>query len=167
MLGLSLLVMVSCHVPAPTRDAPARPVLTEADLNAPKTDFKGLVPKRPAREMLEPAIAWRDITPPLGMDGSSPALRNLPVTAGDQLRIVVYRERDLSNLFVVSDDGSIDYPLLGRLRVDGQTPAQIAQTIRNRLRGDYLVAPHVMADRVEFCAQQITQHNLSIDENPS
>ena len=144
LLGLSIMLMVSCHVPTPSGDQKTRPILSQSDLPNDKTAFKGLRPQRD-----ENAIAWRDVTGA----GASSVTRNMPVAAGDQLRIIVFRERDLSNLFVVSDDGAIDYPLLGRVDVAGLTPAQIAHKIRESLRGDYLIAPHVMADRVEFCAQ--------------
>lgn len=158
ILGLSLVVMVSCHVPTPERDASARPVLSSEDLASKRAEFKGLRPERRAADTM-PAIAWRDITPPLGLPGSAPAMRNVPVVPGDQLRIIVYRERDLSNLFVVAEDGTIDYPLLGSLQVEGLTPAQIAARLRERLRGDYLIAPHVTADRVEFCAERVASYD--------
>ena len=158
ILGLSLVVMVSCHVPAPGRDDDARPPLSAEDINQSKSEFKGLRPHRRTSDDM-PAIAWRDVTPPLGLPGSSPALRNMPVNPGDQLRIIVYRERDLSKLFVVAEDGTIDFPLLGRMEVEGLTPAQIAMRLREQLKGDYLVAPHVTADRVEFCAERVAAYD--------
>ncbi len=156
ILALSLMVMVSCHVPDNTRDASsypnhARPLLSQDDLRDDAvTEFKGL---RHTQNRASEAVVWRDVTNrDLSMRAAS---RNMPVQIGDQIRIIVYRERDLSNLFTVSDDGTIDYPLLGRLEVAGLSPAQIAQKVRDTLRGDYLIAPHVMADRVEFCAENI------------
>jgi hypothetical protein len=146
------MLMVSCHVPTPSGDEKTRPILSQSELPNTTSDFKGLRSNRD-----ENAVVWRNVTGA----GISSITRNMPVNAGDQLRIIVFRERDLSNLFFVADDGTIDYPLLGRMDVAGLTPAQIAHKIRESLRGDYLIAPHVMADRVEFCAQSVAMGDHS------
>ena len=155
------MVMVSCHVPDPAHDARTRPVLSQNDLHDGPPAFKGINPNpHQTAQAHQAPIVWRDVTS--SYHGLSSSRRTMPVMPGDQLRIIVYREKDLSNLFVVSERGTITYPLLGEIDVNGLTPSQIANKIRENLRGDYLVAPHVMADRVEFCADQLSMPDQSL-----
>ena len=44
------------------------------------------------------------------------------VSPGDTLQVEVFGEKDLSGKFQVSEKGTIDYPLVGRLEVGGMTP---------------------------------------------
>lgn len=87
-----------------------------------------------------------------GFTMPSPTDLNRGMTAGDQIRITVFREDDLSNIFTVATDGTIHYPLLGDINVAGVTPLQLAHLLRDRLRGDYLLNPHVNVSRVDYCA---------------
>jgi polysaccharide export outer membrane protein len=68
---------------------------------------------------------------------------------GDLLRIVVWSHDDLSRDYPVLGDGSLPFPLLGRVNADGLTAAQVAQSLRILLDKDYLVDPHVIVLVVE------------------
>src|SRR5690349_16478289 len=48
---------------------------------------------------------------------------------GDQLHIIVYGETDLTGDFTVSPVGTIAYPLIGEVPVNGLTPDQMSQAI--------------------------------------
>jgi polysaccharide export outer membrane protein len=50
----------------------------------------------------------------------------------------------------VSDRGSISYPLLGELRVEGLTPIELERLITSRLKGPYLVDPKVTVSIEEY-----------------
>lgn len=63
--------------------------------------------------------------------------------AGDPLEVEVFGEEDLSGKFQVADNGTIDYPLVGRLKVAGLTPPQVASLIRDKLSRGFLRHPHV------------------------
>jgi len=63
--------------------------------------------------------------------------------AGDVLEIEVFGEKSLSGKFQVSDEGTIDYPLVGRVKVAGLSPPDVAQALRQRLADGYLKKPHV------------------------
>ena len=69
---------------------------------------------------------------------------------GDTIEIQVYGEPDLNLESVITDTGSIDYPYLGEIKLDGKTPAEVKETIENGLRGDYLLEPEVMVRIVKF-----------------
>ncbi|TPV92570.1 MAG: polysaccharide export protein [Myxococcales bacterium FL481] len=77
--------------------------------------------------------------PPIGQPPKvSPAL-----VPGDLFEVRVFDEEQLSGTFQVQDDGTIQFPLLGRLEVAGRTQAQLAEAIRMGLAQGYLREPHV------------------------
>lgn len=53
---------------------------------------------------------------------------------GDVFAVRVFNEAELTQDYRVGTDGTIDYPYLGRVRVQGQLPASVADTIRNGLQ---------------------------------
>ena len=69
---------------------------------------------------------------------------------GDMIRIQVYDEPDLYLETRVSDTGSISYPFLGELKVDGLSLASLEELIISRLKGDYLINPKVSIDMMEY-----------------
>lgn len=52
---------------------------------------------------------------------------------GDQISVQVYGNQMLTQNVTVLDDGTIDYPLIGRIHVGGRTPTQAAGVLRRRL----------------------------------
>ena len=54
--------------------------------------------------------------------------------AGDSVSIQVFDENELSGTFTIGEDGSIDYPLLGRLGVSGQTTDALDETLTAQAR---------------------------------
>jgi len=69
---------------------------------------------------------------------------------GDMIRIQVYDEQDLYLESRVSDTGTISYPFLGELKVQGLSLARLEALITSRLKGDYLIDPKVSIDMVEY-----------------
>jgi len=66
--------------------------------------------------------------------------------AGDQLRVVVFGQDDLSNSYVVDQAGSITMPLIGRVPARGHTTTEIAASVEQRLRNGYLRHPDVSVE---------------------
>lgn len=66
--------------------------------------------------------------------------------AGDQLRIVVFGQDDLSNTYVVDQAGAITMPLIGSVPARGRTTAEIASAVEARLRNGYLRQPDVSVE---------------------
>jgi polysaccharide export outer membrane protein len=58
---------------------------------------------------------------------------------GDQIRIITFGVDQLSGNFRVDDQGNVDMPLIGAVHAAGQTPAELADTITTRLRGQKFV----------------------------
>ena len=70
--------------------------------------------------------------------------------AGDQIRILVYDEPDLTVELFITDDGKINFPLVGSIYVTGKTTRQVQKLIHNGLKGDYLLNPSVQVDIVTY-----------------
>lgn len=69
---------------------------------------------------------------------------------GDKLGIAVLGEEDLSLEVLVNDQGAINYPFLGELRVAGLTIAQLRQLIADGLQPEYLLNPKVTVQVLEY-----------------
>jgi polysaccharide export outer membrane protein len=74
---------------------------------------------------------------------------------GDVFEVRVYREPDLSGVFQVAPDGTVDFPLLGNLRIEGLTSSQTAATLRGRLADGLLRDPFVTVQVKEFQSKRI------------
>jgi len=62
----------------------------------------------------------------------------------DTFEVRVYGEQNLSGVHQVASDGTINFPLLGRVDVAGKESTEVAQEIATRLReGQFLKEPHV------------------------
>jgi len=69
----------------------------------------------------------------------------------------VYGEEELSTTFRVASDGSIDYPLLGTIKVSGMTPSHVVNTFESMLRdGKYLKNPQVSIFVKEYNSKKIS-----------
>jgi protein involved in polysaccharide export with SLBB domain len=79
------------------------------------------------------------------------------VGTGDLFDVRVYGEDDLSAQYRIAQDGSIDFPLIGRIEVTGLEPGAIATLISTRLRdGHFLVQPHVSVVVREYNSKRIS-----------
>lgn len=72
------------------------------------------------------------------------------LSSGDKIRVEVYGEADLTLETLIEATGTINYPLLGRVVVQGYTLNDIEQLIARRLAQGYLVNPSVRATIVQF-----------------
>lgn len=68
---------------------------------------------------------------------------------GDEVEISVFEEEDLSGEFQVQEDGSIDYPLVGRVQVKGMTQSELQSKLEELLKDGYLVNPQVRVKVME------------------
>jgi len=53
---------------------------------------------------------------------------------GEEVRVTIFGQTQLTGLFTVSDRGTISVPLLGDVPAEGQTTGQLSQTIATALR---------------------------------
>lgn len=79
------------------------------------------------------------------------------VGSGDLFDVRVYGEADLSANYRVEQDGTIDFPYIGRVRVVGLEPPAIADLLEERLReGGILVNPQVSVLVTEYSSKRIS-----------
>ena len=66
--------------------------------------------------------------------------------SGDQLRIFVYGQPNLSRIYTVDHTGNIMMPLIGIIKAQRRTTDQLAGAIRSRLGAEYVRDPSVTVD---------------------
>ncbi|MEM1105054.1 MAG: polysaccharide biosynthesis/export family protein [Pseudomonadota bacterium] len=69
---------------------------------------------------------------------------------GDDLRVTVFGEPELSGDFQVDGTGAISMPLIGSVPVSGMTLPEFQSAIEDRLRGGFLVNPQVSAEVTNY-----------------
>jgi polysaccharide export outer membrane protein len=77
------------------------------------------------------------------------------VGAPDVLMITVWKQVDLSGKFEVAKDGTITFPLLGRVQVAGKKVPAIEQELRAALADGFVRAPQVTVAIDAFRSQQV------------
>ncbi|PKG37346.1 polysaccharide biosynthesis/export family protein [Psychromonas sp. Urea-02u-13] len=70
--------------------------------------------------------------------------------AGDEIKILVYDEPDLTIEMTINDNGKINFPFIGLISVTGKTAPQVQKIIHDGLQGDYLLNPSVQVDIVSY-----------------
>ncbi len=69
---------------------------------------------------------------------------------GDQVRLVVFGEDQLSGEFVVSGAGVISLPLVGDIPAQGRTVAEVQRAVEQALRSRYILNPQVSAEVLTY-----------------
>ena len=69
---------------------------------------------------------------------------------GDQLRVTVFGQPDLSGQFEVDGSGSISLPLVGQVEAVGLTTPELEKRIVGLLEGDYILNPRVSAEVINY-----------------
>jgi protein involved in polysaccharide export with SLBB domain len=75
--------------------------------------------------------------------------------AGDLVEVRVFSEQDLSGAFRVSPEGTIDYPLCGKVTLTSMTSSQAADAITACLKSGYLKRPQVSVMIREYNSKKI------------
>lgn len=73
----------------------------------------------------------------------------------DVITITVYDQADLTGKFTVDADGSLTYPLLGRVKAAGLTLRHLEDELKKRLSDGYIRNPQVSAAVETFRSQRI------------
>ena len=74
----------------------------------------------------------------------------------DVIQISVYRQPDLTTAVRLAADGSITFPLIGRVVLSGLIVQQAQDLLAAKLGADYLVNPQVMIVVVEYTKKHFT-----------
>ncbi|MEM1372236.1 MAG: polysaccharide biosynthesis/export family protein [Pseudomonadota bacterium] len=80
--------------------------------------------------------------PQIVADSDGPYL----LDTGDQLRVFVYGQPNLSRLYTVDHGGRISVPLIGNITARGMTTHGVASVIRDLLARDFVRDPQVTVD---------------------
>jgi polysaccharide biosynthesis/export protein len=104
--------------------------------------------------------------------GSLQAVPQAPVVAplvqddytigvADVLNVTVFGEPDASRTGVTVDgDGTIDMPLIGRVKVGGRAPRAVEKEVRDRLAEKYLVNPSVSVEVTRYRSKSVTVQGM-------
>lgn len=65
---------------------------------------------------------------------------------GDRLRVIVFGQAELSNLYTIDPTGRISLPLIGLVEARGLTTAELESQLRGRLRSGFLRDPQVTVE---------------------
>ena len=104
-----------------------------------------------------PAVAPQAQTPTVVPQApSSAALDNYILSPNDIVLVKVFEEPDLDSQHRISQDGTINFPLVGVIQISGRTVAQAASTIRERLLKGYLRNPQVRVNVIQYASRRIT-----------
>jgi len=66
--------------------------------------------------------------------GNNAYSSDFKIMAGDVLQITVWKEAGMDHELVVLPDGSISFPLIGMINIQGLTPIETSKLIKNKLR---------------------------------
>lgn len=102
----------------------------------------------PPREPVETAITAGQET--LGV------VSDLTLGPGDVFDVRVFNEADLTGTYRVNGDGTIDFPLIGQVRVEGLDPHTVGTLLEGKLRERFLRQPQVSVIVKELNSKKIT-----------
>ena len=70
--------------------------------------------------------------------------------AGDQIKVTVFGQEDLSGQFLVDGTGIISLPLIGNVRAGNVTTRELEEAIVDKLKPDYLKNPRVSVEVLNY-----------------
>jgi len=91
---------------------------------------------------------------PEAADGSSGTGASA-LGSGDLLEVRVFQEADLSGVWRVGPDGTVDYPLCGKVALGGLEPGAAADALRRCLQMGYLRSPQVSVLVKEYNSKKV------------
>src|SRR4030095_1171983 len=93
----------------------------------------------------------------MSAQGPAPAKHDVNYVVGpaDILRVTVFNEPQLSGHFRIENDGTFNYPFLGRVKAGGLTVAAVAAAVKTGLSAGYLRDPQITVEVVEFRSQSV------------
>jgi len=76
---------------------------------------------------------------------------------GDSIRITVFQNPDLTTETRISERGTITFPLVGEISLNGLTPARAEARIAEQLvKGKFLVKPQVSVNLIQVRSRQVS-----------
>jgi polysaccharide export outer membrane protein len=84
------------------------------------------------------------------------AQANYQLSPGDLIYIKVFQEDDLCSSLRIGEDGTINFPLIGPVKLGGLTIAQATQAIYTPLNARFLVNPQISVTVLSFTDRHVT-----------
>jgi len=97
--------------------------------------------------LVGPAAAQKEAEQPANINEFVQIYR---LGTGDQIRLIVYGEEDLSGEFTVDDSGFVSLPLIGEVKSRNLTLRKLEERIAERLRDGYIKNPRVNVEVITF-----------------
>ena len=141
-----LFLLALAAAPQPLAAQAAAP----SEKPAPQTQPAPAAPYRPEFVIPKPDDAS-------GQAPSSPATPVNPnrykIGLNDEVKVTVFDEPDLSTMYRVDADGSISFPLIGRVQAAGTTLSELQQRITTMLAAGYIKNPQVRVEINQYKSQ--------------
>lgn len=101
------------------------------------------------------ACTSADRRPPLPAQEVRSLSTNNALDVGDVFDVRVFGEGDLTGKHRITAEGTIEYPLIGTLRVAGLLPSEVGQLIASRLKDGILRSPQVSIFVLEQVSKKV------------
>lgn len=100
-------------------------------------------------------LAWLALSMAAGLACAKPMQEVLG--AGDTVRITAFRYPDLTTEARISEEGKVNVPMIGEVKLLGMTPEQAARHIAERMkRGNYILNPQIDVAVLEARSRQVS-----------
>lgn len=109
----------------------------------------------PSCVMPRPARGTAVESPSVLASSETPVSGGSTLGAGDLVEVRVYQEADLSGAYRVSPEGTVDYPLCGKVALAGMTSSGAADALTKCLANGYLRRPQVSVLIREYNSKKI------------
>jgi polysaccharide biosynthesis/export protein len=93
--------------------------------------------------------------PPAAKSDTGKAEPRYTLGPQDQVKITVFDEPDLTNVYRVDSDGFITFPMINRVAASGATPAELQDRIRALLSNGYIRDPQVRVEVEGYKSQSV------------
>lgn len=103
----------------------------------------------------KPPTKPRAPDPPPKADAKADQPARYTLGPQDQLKITVFDEPDLSNIYRIDSDGFITFPMINRVAASGLTPPQLQDRIRTMLASGYIRNPQVRVEVEGYKSQSV------------
>ncbi len=86
-----------------------------------------------------------------------PPAPDMTLGPGDTFEVSVYDEKELSGKFQVADDGNINFPLVGAVKVAGKSSSEIGRDIETALKEKQILKqPSVSVFVLEYASKRVS-----------
>ncbi|HVZ29394.1 MAG TPA: polysaccharide biosynthesis/export family protein [Asticcacaulis sp.] len=130
----------------------ALPAVSQTQPTAPQTSAPVMAPADPVAAPAQAAPTASSLSKPASEAGGAAPLYQYTLGSGDQIRVIIFGEPDLSGeKFFVSGEGKVSLPLIGEVSAIGLTATQLQDKIATAfLNGGYLKNPRVNVEILTF-----------------